>query len=209
MDNTDMDLRQKSLLEFKKIANNLHNYAIIDTETTGFPSHTNSEVWQIGAITFNEAGVPLKHSWFMRPSLPIPDVVVELTGICADDLKGMPSFREVYGHFLNIIGNRHIIAYNSEFDVPMIDKTAKARVLARFNPMHTCVMKLYANFAQVEWNTKYHNWKWVKLSETNWEGIPSAMVLEGLSVEGAHCAIDDCVMTWKLIEKVASYELDS
>lgn len=206
MDKTSNKLRQDALAKFKLIAHNLSRYAFFDTETTGLLDDVQSEVWQIGLVTFNALGTPLKHSWYLRPQWKLPRKITDLTGVESSDIRLMPTFSSIYPVFKRLTEDKILTAYNADFDVAMMKKTCLMYDLEPQSFESVCIMKLYANFKQFRWNDKYGNWAWCKLSEENYMGIPSAIDQEGLQLGDAHTAIDDVMATIALVKKVAEYD---
>lgn len=206
MDRTSKSERKAALEQFKIIADNLHEYAFFDTETTGLLDDPQSEVWQIGLVTFNRRGTLLKHSWYLRPKHRLPSIITELTGVESDDLRLMPTFTNIYPVFDRLTNDKTLVAYNSHFDIEMMLKTCEIYGIEPSMFEHRDIMRLYASFKQFRWNDKHGHWSWCKLSEENFKGIPSAISQEGLNLGDAHTAIDDVMATIELVKKVATYD---
>lgn len=89
--------------------------AAIDVETTGF-SFEEDRVIEVGIVTFQ--GGEVIDSWgsLVNPHRPIPQVVVELTGIKDEDVATAPSFEAVAGEIEARLQGAAICAYNLKFD---------------------------------------------------------------------------------------------
>ena len=57
---------------------------------------------------------------FVDPERPLERKIVELTGITDEMLVGAPKIEEVLPKFLDFIGNRVLVAHNSDFDTGFI-----------------------------------------------------------------------------------------
>jgi DNA polymerase-3 subunit epsilon len=157
---------------------------IIDTETTGLPTKDpDTEICQL-SITDNK-GKPL-FSMLLKPNKPMGEEVIAIHGITNEQVQHQPIFPQVAKIISFVLENKHIVCYNSGFDVKLLWSLFKKYELPV--PKVTgisCAMEKYSEF-QCEWNDKKDGYRWHKLP--NLSGMP------------AHDAYSDCVSTVKLLE---------
>lgn len=89
--------------------------AVIDVETTGLEP-TEDRIIEIGIIRFEDREVVESYGQLIDPERPVPDEVVELTGIEESDLEGQPTFDEVADEVHERLQGVGIVAYNLSFD---------------------------------------------------------------------------------------------
>jgi len=157
---------------------------IIDTETTGLlTKDPDTEICQL-SITDNK-GKPL-FSMLLKPNKPMGEEVIAIHGITNEQVQHQPIFPQVAKIISFVLENKHIVCYNSGFDVKLLWSLFKKYELPV--PKVTgisCAMEKYSEF-QCEWNDKKDGYRWHKLP--NLSGMP------------AHDAYSDCVSTVKLLE---------
>ena len=94
-------------------------YVAFDLETTGLSS-ANDRIIEIGAVVMKNGKELDRFQTFVDPQRPLEKKIVELTGITDEMLKGAPKIEEVLPEFLKFIGNRVLVAHNSDFDTGFI-----------------------------------------------------------------------------------------
>jgi DNA polymerase-3 subunit epsilon len=163
------------------------NTVIVDTETTGLPSRDpDTEICQL-SITDNK-GKPL-FSMLLKPNKPMGDEVIGIHGITNEQVQFQPMFPQVAKIISFVLENKHVVCYNSAFDIKLLWSLFKKYELPV--PKVTgisCAMEEYSRWCG-EWNTKKEDYKWQKLP--NLSGMP------------AHDAYSDCVSTLKVMELMA------
>ena len=93
---------------------------IFDLETTGLDI-VKDRIIQISYIKVFPDGREERGNYLVNPEKPIPDVVVELTGISNEDVQGQPTFKEIAQTINKIFADSDIAGYNSNhFDVPLL-----------------------------------------------------------------------------------------
>lgn len=93
---------------------------IFDLETTGLDI-VKDRIIQISYIKVFPDGREERGNYLVNPEKPIPDVVVQLTGISNEDVKGQPTFKEIAQTINKIFADSDIAGYNSNhFDVPLL-----------------------------------------------------------------------------------------
>ena len=92
---------------------------IFDLETTGLDI-VKDRIIQISYIKVFPDGREERGNYLVNPEKPIPDVVVQLTGISNEDVQGQPTFKEIAQTINKIFADSDIAGYNSNhFDVPL------------------------------------------------------------------------------------------
>ncbi len=94
-------------------------FVAFDLETTGLSSRTD-RIIEIGAVILKEGKEIDRFQTFVDPERPLDRKIVELTGITDEMLKGAPKIEEVLPKFLEFVGNRVLVAHNSDFDTGFI-----------------------------------------------------------------------------------------
>ena len=94
-------------------------FVAFDLETTGLSSKTDTII-EIGAVILQNGKELDRFQTFVDPGRTLDRKIVELTGISDDMLKGAPSIEEVLPKFMDFVGNRVLVAHNSDFDTGFI-----------------------------------------------------------------------------------------
>jgi DNA polymerase-3 subunit epsilon len=163
------------------------NTVIVDTETTGLPSKDpDTEICQL-AIT-DSKGRPL-FSMLLKPNKPMSEEVISIHGITNEQVQHQPIFSQVAKMVAFVLENKHVVCWNSDFDVKLLwslFKKYEQKLPAIAGA--SCAMDKYSEWVG-EWNTKKEGFKWQRLPALS--GMPS------------HDAFSDCVSTIKVIEMMA------
>lgn len=121
----------------------LHSeFAIVDVETTGF-SHDRDNIIEIASVVVGKGfKVVSEFSALVKVDVPIPDRIVELTGItsvaCATHGVGLArAMRAFHQH----VGDLPLFAHNALFDMRFIQAEAGRCGLVVANPFY-CTLKL-------------------------------------------------------------------
>ena len=94
-------------------------YVAFDLETTGLSSR-NDRIIEIGAVVMKNGQEMDRFQTFVDPERKLERKIVDLTGITDDMLVGAPKIEEVLPKFLEFIGDRILVAHNSDFDTGFI-----------------------------------------------------------------------------------------
>ncbi|MBM7613702.1 PolC-type DNA polymerase III [Alkaliphilus hydrothermalis] len=99
-------------------------FIVFDIETTGL-SNKRDKITEIGAVKVKNGEVIDQFSSLINPEMPIPQKIVDLTGITDDMVKDAPLIEDVLPKFLNFVGNNPLVAHNASFDVGFIRENAR------------------------------------------------------------------------------------
>jgi DNA polymerase-3 subunit epsilon len=163
------------------------NTVICDTETTGLPSKDpDTEICQLSITDCK--GKPL-FSMLLKPNKPMSDEVVSIHNITNEQVQNQPMFAQVAKIISFVLEGKHVVCYNSAFDVKLLWSLFKKYDLP--TPKVTgisCAMEQYSQWCG-DWSPRKEDYKWQKLP--NLSGLP------------AHDAYSDCLSTIKVLELMA------
>ncbi len=106
----------------------MKSYVSVDLETTGLNPKTD-KIIEIGAVKVIDGEIKERFSSFVNPGRKLEQRIVELTGICDEDLKGAPSIEEVLPELLYFIGELPLLGHSVLFDFSFLKKAAVNRRL--------------------------------------------------------------------------------
>lgn len=93
---------------------------VFDLESTGLDL-VKDRIIQISYIKVFPDGHEERGNHLINPGMPIPEEVVQLTGISNDDVKDNPVFADIAQEICGVFGDSDIAGYNSNhFDVPLL-----------------------------------------------------------------------------------------
>ena len=94
-------------------------YVAFDLETTGLSSR-DDRIIEIGAVILKNGQEQGRFQSFVSPGRVLDRKIVELTGITDDMLRDAPPIEKVLPDFLAFVGDRVLVAHNSDFDTGFI-----------------------------------------------------------------------------------------
>lgn len=179
---------------------------VLDTETTGIGRK--EEIIEICLIDLN--GKILLNT-LIKPTKPIPEQASMIHGIYDQDVENAPSWKDVYQDFINIIKDKEVNIYNSNFDIEMINQTSRKYDLAEFISInhryprnrnlisYHCVMHEYADI----WGD-YHDY----YNNNRWQSLSDAADQQSIDISDltTHRAYADCEITRRLLLKIIKGE---
>lgn len=169
------------------------NFVVLDTETTGFPP--NCHPCEVGIIASDGSTLVAE---ILKPPVPISDGAARVHGITNAMVADKPTYADIHERVLEAVRGKIIVAYNKDFDRPvmhMATQHAGVDPIADF-ARWTCAMVAFAQW-NGDWNSYHGNYKWVKL-----DAAARAM---GVKLdEQTHRAVDDCILTLKVIQALAN-----
>ncbi len=99
-------------------------FVVFDIETTGLNNKTDN-ITEIGAVKVDAGKIVDKWSTFVNPCEPIPQNIVDLTGITDGMVKDAPKIEEVLGGFFDFCKGCVLVAHNAAFDTGFIKAAAR------------------------------------------------------------------------------------
>ena len=120
-------------------------FIVFDIETTGL-SAASCMITEIGAVKVKNGEILDRFSAFVNPGVPIPEKIVELTGITDEMVADAPDISVVLPQFLEFCGDRMLVAHNANFDTSFIRVAAERCGLQFTNPyLDTVAVSHYVN----------------------------------------------------------------
>jgi DNA polymerase III epsilon subunit family exonuclease len=102
-------------------------FIVLDLETTGASPTTGCAITEIGAIPNRGGDIMEEFSSFVNPQVPLPEYIVNLTGITDEMLVDAPLISEVFPDFIDFIDRHehvHLVAHNAPFDIGFLKAAA-------------------------------------------------------------------------------------
>ncbi|MDR1761673.1 MAG: 3'-5' exoribonuclease, partial [Bacteroidales bacterium] len=100
----------------KSILLYLHNYVVVDIETTGLDPYYDSII-EIAAVKVRNDKIAEKWQTLINPGFYIPEFVTELTSITNELLVNAPAIEEKIPEFMEFVEEEYLIAHNAHFDI--------------------------------------------------------------------------------------------
>jgi len=107
-------------------------FIVLELETTGASPQQGCGITEIGAIAVRGGEVLGEFSTFVNPQVPLPDYIINLTGITDEMLVDAPLISEVFPDFIEFIDRHediHLVAHNAPFDIGFLKAAATSLAL--------------------------------------------------------------------------------
>ncbi|MBQ0099250.1 MAG: ribonuclease H-like domain-containing protein, partial [Firmicutes bacterium] len=121
-------VKVKSVFEEEdKLPNDVieNTYVVFDIETTGLDL-LKCGITELGAVKIQEGKIIEEFTSLIKPDYPIPQEIVEKTGITEEMVKDSPKISTVLPDFMKFIEGATLIGHNVNFDLGFIKKYANA-----------------------------------------------------------------------------------
>ncbi len=99
----------------------METLAVIDFETTGMSPDDGSRATEIAVVLVREGRIVDRYQSLMNAKVPIPPLIVQLTGITNAMIRSAPPAAEVMRQATEFIGDCPLIAHNAAFDRKFLD----------------------------------------------------------------------------------------
>jgi DNA polymerase III epsilon subunit family exonuclease len=104
-------------------------FIVLDLETTGASPANGCAITEIGAIAVRGGEILEEFSTFVNPQVPLPEYIINLTGITDEMLVGAPLIDQAFPDFIGFINRHkdvHLVAHNAPFDLGFLKAAAAA-----------------------------------------------------------------------------------
>jgi len=105
----------------------------LDLETTGL-SPREDGITEIGVVMLRAGEAPREWSTLVKPALPIPPEIAQLTGITNEMVRDAPGFAEVAQTLADLLEGAVLVAHNARFDYAFLKQAYAREGLAFFVP---------------------------------------------------------------------------
>ena len=160
------------------------DWVVVDTETTGIGP--TDQVVQIAVL--DHAGRVLVDT-LVQPTCEIHPKATEVHGFDRKKLATAPTYEAVHDLVSTHLAGRLVIAYNAVFDERLLTQSAAVWNLPPAAGIWECAMLRYAQYVGAQ--------RWPGADYT-WQKLP-----RGKAIDALHGARDDCLLTLKLIMRMA------
>lgn len=167
-----------------------NSFVVFDIETTGL-SPIRDKITEIGAVKIVDGNIRDRFSQLINPEIPIPEKVQELTRITNSLVENEPIIEEVAPRFHDFIKDSILVAHNAEFDTAFIRRVFKENELDFTNPILDTLTLARAT-----------------LRDTKKFNLGFLCKKFGISLVGAHRAVNDAEVTAQLFLKLISISSD-
>lgn len=125
----------------------LDSSVTLDVETTGL-SEVDDEVVEIAVVDAKSQKTLL--NTFVYTEVPVNPHAFVVNGITPEMLSGQPDFKKIWTNIQKAVGNKIIIAANSDFDEKMVCFGAVKRKLKPLKNSWACLQRLYCKYAGIK-----------------------------------------------------------
>lgn len=175
----------KPLLHYPEKLDKIQDqFVVFDVETTGF-SPIHDRITEIGAVKVQGRKIVERYSQLINPLKPIPQRVVELTGITNEMVAQEPTFDKIAQDFLNFTKGCIMVAHNAPFDMSFMGKSFE-RLGYTFQHPYMDTLELAKNYIPISKNYR----------------LGTLCKKMGISLVNAHRAVNDAEATAELFIKL-------
>ena len=170
----------------KRLSGYRPDYVVFDLETTGLNPATD-RIIEISAVKVKKGKVEERFSTLVNPGRRIPAAASQVNGITDEMVKDAPAIKDALEQFLAFIGGEVLVGHNIHtFDMKFLN----------------CAMQEFyqRDLGNDYIDTLYMARRWVK--ELARHRLIDLAAHFHLSTQGAHRALNDCVMNQKCYEEM-------
>ena len=172
-ENKNSNAKTNKIKSPKKIIN---DFVVIDFETTGF-NPVNNQIIEIGAVKVINGEIESEFTTLVDPKTKISEKITSINGITNEMVKGKPCIDVAINDLIDFIGDYPIIAHNIKFDMEFL----QANTDKELNNTVYCTLSI----CREKFNFKSNK-------------LESACAELGITADGYHRALVDCICTSKL-----------
>ena len=137
------------------------NTVILDLESTGLLRE--DPTTEIAQICITDTQGRQLFSMLLKPAQPMDEKVIGIHRISNEQVINQPIFPQVAKIIAFVLKDKHVVAWNAEFDVSLLWHMFKKYELAKPEVAGlSCAMDKYSEWAG-EWSAKKDGFKWQKL----------------------------------------------
>lgn len=174
----------------KRLAVYVPDYVVFDLETTG-TSWVKDDIIEISAVKVRGGEVVTTYSTLVNPQRKIPYYATAVNGITDEMVADAPMIEEALQGFLEFAEDAVLVGHNIQsFDLKFIYREAEERLEKTIDNDYIDTLYMARNCLP---QLKHH--KLVDLAE-----------YFHISSEGAHRALNDCIMNQKCFEEMAKLQ---
>lgn len=95
---------------------------VLDTETTGMEPSEGHRLVEIGCVELVNH-IPTGKHWhqYLNPERDVPPDATAIHGLTGEFLKDKPVFSQVFGDFVDFVGDATLVIHNAAFDMKFIN----------------------------------------------------------------------------------------
>ena len=169
------------------------NYVILDTETTGLTGA--SKIVEVAVI--DSHGAVLLNTLVNPGRSPIQSAATEIHGITRDDVRGKPTFSELWPQLSTILESHELaLTYNADFDFRLMEQSLEHDDdIRRLREIpNACIMQAYTGW----WRAQDP-----RNDSTSYRSLKQAAEECGVQAQNEpHRALDDCETTRQLLAHI-------
>jgi len=137
------------------------NTVILDLESTGLLRE--DPTTEIAQICITDTQGRQLFSMLLKPAQPMDEKVIGIHRISNEQVINQPIFPQIAKIIAFVLKDKHVVAWNAEFDVSLLWHMFKKYELAKPEVAGlSCAMDKYSEWAG-EWSAKKDGFKWQKL----------------------------------------------
>ena len=157
------------------------DWVVLDTETTGL--EYDAQIVEIAVV--DRFGEPLLDT-LVKPTIGIPNEATEIHGITDEMVATAPTFPEVFASIRSVLEGKHVLIYNSSFDIGILGYCRRLHKLEPplgLNKRSDCIMEWFSQWCG-DWSSYWKDYRWQPLN-------------------GGHRAKEDCALAIKRLYRMA------
>lgn len=160
------------------------SYVAVDLETTGIGTKR-EKITEIGMVKVSDGEVVDTYHTMVNPYRPIPERIVELTGITDEMVKNAPGIEEILPEVMKFCDGFPLLGHQIIFDYGFLAQAA-ANMNQKFEKEGMDTLKLCRYL----------------MPGTEKKNLGAACVYFGVVPDTAHRALSDAMSTYRLYEKL-------